>query len=57
MAAPIWDYTGRVVAGISVRPGKQDEYRKIEYVQTIIKEIASKASAKLVIKSRRNKYL
>ena len=42
VAAPIWDYTGRVVAGISVSPGKQDEYEKIEYVQTIIKEIAAK---------------
>ena len=48
MAAPIWDYTGRVVAGISVSgPVSRMNIEKIEYVQTIIKEIASKASQKL----------
>ena len=58
VAAPIWDYTGRVVAGISVSgPVSRMNIEKIEYVQTIIKEIASKASQKSVIKSRRNKYL
>lgn len=48
VAAPIWDYTGRVVAGISVSgPVSRMNIEKIEYVQTIIKEIASKASQKL----------
>jgi len=52
MAAPIRDYTGKVVAGISVSgPVSRMNIEKIERIQNVIKEIAAKASEKLGYKA------
>lgn len=48
VAAPVWDYTGKVVAAISVSgPVTRMNIEKIERIQSIIKEVSIKASKKL----------